>query len=60
LIDMRVRLTALFGRGALRERADEEVEFHLSMVERRMVESGVAPEIAQCRLLKRHFCIEMF
>src|SRR5438270_187999 len=46
-IDMRVRLAAVFTRRAVRERADEEVQFHLSMLERRMTESGMPPEIAR-------------
>src|SRR5262245_12730742 len=47
LIDVRVRLAALFTRYALRERADEEVQFHLSMIEQRLIESGMSPEIAR-------------
>jgi len=47
LIDVRVRLAALFTRRALRERADEEVQFHLSMIEQSMIESGIPPEIAR-------------
>src|SRR5262249_8873357 len=49
LIDVRVRLAALFGRRALYERADEEVQFHLSMIEQRMIESGKPPEIARAQ-----------
>jgi putative ABC transport system permease protein len=48
-IDVRVRLTAVFGRGALLERADEEVQFHLSMLQERMIESGLPPEVARTR-----------
>lgn len=47
LIDVRVRLAALFTRRAIHQRADEEAQFHLSMIEQRMIESGVPPEIAQ-------------
>ncbi|MCC7340861.1 MAG: ABC transporter permease, partial [Bryobacterales bacterium] len=47
LIDVRVRLAALLARRAIHERADEEVQFHLSMIEQRMIESGVPPEIAR-------------
>jgi predicted permease len=54
LIDVRVRIVALFTRRALRERTDEEVQFHLSMIERRMIESGIPPEIA-CRQARREF-----
>ena len=49
LIDMRVRLAAVFGRRALYERAGEEVQFHLSMIEQRMIESGTPPEIARAQ-----------
>jgi putative ABC transport system permease protein len=49
LIDVRVRLVAVFARHALRERADEEVQFHLSMIEQRMIESGMAPEVAHAQ-----------
>jgi len=48
-IDVRVQLAAVFGRRALHERADEEVQFHLSMIEERMIESGMPPEIAHAR-----------
>jgi predicted permease len=49
LIDVRVRLAAVFARRALRERADEEVQFHLCTVERRLIESGTPPEIARAQ-----------
>ena len=49
LIDVRVRLAAVFARHALHERADEEVQFHLSMIEERMIESGMPPGIARAR-----------
>jgi putative ABC transport system permease protein len=48
-IDVRVRLAAVFGRRALHERADEEVQFHLSMLEERVIECGMPPEIARAR-----------
>jgi hypothetical protein len=48
-IDVRVRLAALFARRALLERADEELQFHLSMAERRMIESGTPPEMARAQ-----------
>lgn len=48
-IDIRVRLAALFTRREIHERASEEVQFHLSMIERRMIESGMPPEIAQAQ-----------
>src|SRR5581483_2860590 len=47
LIDVRVRLVALFSRRALRERAREEVQFHLSALEQRLIRSGVPPDIAR-------------
>lgn len=47
LIDVRVRLVALFTRGTLHARADEEVQFHLAMMEQRRIESGIPPEIAR-------------
>ncbi|MGC4051729.1 MAG: ADOP family duplicated permease [Paludibaculum sp.] len=46
LIDTRVRLAALLGRRSLRRRAEEEMQFHLAMMEQRLVESGMAPELA--------------
>ena len=48
-IDVRVRLAAVFRRHALRARADEEVQFHLSMLEQRLMESGIPPELARAR-----------
>ena len=53
LIDARVRFAAVFARGALQERADEEVQFHLSMIERRMIESGMPPELARVQARRR-------
>jgi putative ABC transport system permease protein len=49
LIDVRVRLAAVFARHVLHERADEEVQFHLSMIEQRMIESGMTPEVAHAQ-----------
>jgi len=49
LIDVRVRLAAVFARHSLHERVDEEVQFHLSMIEQRMIESGMAPEVARAQ-----------
>src|ERR1044071_474566 len=49
LIDMRVRLAAVLGRRALYQRAHEEVQFHLAMIEQRMIESGMPPEIARAQ-----------
>jgi hypothetical protein len=49
LIDVRVRLAALFARRNLNERADEELQFHLASLEQRMVESGVARDVARAR-----------
>lgn len=43
LIDVRVRLLALFGRHAIQARAEEEAQFHLAMLEERLMESGVPP-----------------
>ena len=39
-IDMRTRLAALFRRREIYRRTDEELEFHLAMLEQRMMESG--------------------
>ena len=46
-IDARVRFAALFSRGRIRSRADEELQFHLSMLEQRHMESGLAPTEAR-------------
>jgi putative ABC transport system permease protein len=48
-IDVRVRLAALFGRRRLFARADEEMQFHLMMLERRLIEAGVPPAEARSR-----------
>ncbi len=50
-IDLRVRLTALFSRGRLHARANEELECHLLELEERKIESGVPP--AEARLQAR-------
>jgi predicted permease len=46
-IDVRARLVALFRRRELYGRADEELQFHLAMLEQRMMESGMSPEDAR-------------
>ncbi|HVQ15459.1 MAG TPA: ABC transporter permease, partial [Vicinamibacterales bacterium] len=46
-IDVRARLGALFGRRRLQSRADEELQFHLTMLEQRLVDSGVHPTEAR-------------
>jgi predicted permease len=48
-IDARVRLGALIGRDYLRSRAEEELQFHLAMLEQRHIESGMAPAEARAR-----------
>jgi predicted permease len=40
-IDLRVRLAALFNRRHLRSRAEEEIQFHLAMLEQHKIESGL-------------------
>src|ERR1051326_2454270 len=42
LIDVRVRLAALFARRHIRSRVEEELQFHLAMLERRKIECGFA------------------
>jgi putative ABC transport system permease protein len=42
-IDIRARLAALFRRKEIYRRADEELEFHLAMMEQRMIEAGMPP-----------------
>ena len=46
-LDVRARLAALFRRKEIYQRADEELEFHLAMMEQRMIESGVSPNDAR-------------
>jgi predicted permease len=48
-IEVRVRLAALFARRRLYRRADEELQFHLSMRQQRLIESGVPPREARWR-----------
>jgi predicted permease len=43
LIEMRVRLAALFSRPQLYARANEELQSHLAMREQQLIESGVSP-----------------
>jgi predicted permease len=50
-IDVRVRLVALFARRSIRLRAQEELQFHLAMLEQRKIESAMAP--AEARTLAR-------
>jgi predicted permease len=50
-IDVRVRLVALFARRSIRLRAQEELQFHLAMLEQRKIESTAAP--AEARSLAR-------
>src|SRR4051794_17757136 len=53
LIALRVRLMALFGRRALHQRADEEMRFHLAMMEDRMVEAGIPPDVAAASVRRK-------
>ena len=46
-LDIRARLAALFRRKEIYQRADEELQFHLAMIEQRMIESGVSPNDAR-------------
>ena len=46
-IDMRARLAALFRRREIYHRAEEELQFHLAMLEQRMIESGMSPDDAR-------------
>src|SRR5689334_10645724 len=48
-VDVRARLAALFGRRSLYARADEELQFHLAMLEERIIESGVPPAEAHAQ-----------
>jgi hypothetical protein len=50
-IDFRARIAALFGRRTLLDRADEELQFHLAMLEQRLIDSGRSP--AEARALAR-------
>ena len=46
-IDLRTGLAVLFNRRRLYERAEEELQFHLTMREKRLVESGMSPAEAR-------------
>jgi hypothetical protein len=46
-LDIRTRLAALFRRKEIYQRADEELQFHLAMMEQRMIESGMSPTDAR-------------
>src|SRR5689334_10080627 len=48
-IDIRARLAALFRRREMYRRTDEELEFHLAMLEQRMIDSGMPPTEARVR-----------
>ena len=53
-IDLRVRISALFGRRALNARAREEMEFHLTMREQQLMDLGVPADEAR-RRARREF-----
>jgi predicted permease len=48
-IDLRARAAALFGRGRLYTRTDEELQFHLDSLQHRLIGSGVPPDEARAR-----------
>ena len=48
-MDARVRLAALFGRRLIHSRAEEELRFHLAMLEQRNIERGLAPAEARAQ-----------
>ena len=48
-IDVRTRFAALFSRRGLHARTDEELQFHLEMLEQRLIESGVPPAAAHAQ-----------
>lgn len=50
-LDIRARLASLFRRKEIYQRADEELEFHLAMLEQRIIASGVSPD--EARILAR-------
>jgi predicted permease len=52
LIDLRIRARGLLGRDALRDRVDEEMQFHLEMRIARLVEAGLTPAQARARARK--------
>jgi predicted permease len=53
-IDLRVRVSALFGRRVLNNRAREEMEFHLTMREQQLMDRGVPADEAR-RKARREF-----
>jgi predicted permease len=48
-VDLRVRWVALFGRRQLQARAEEEVQFHLAMLEQRLIDAGATAADARER-----------
>jgi hypothetical protein len=48
-IDARVRLAALFAKRLIRSRAEEELQFHLAMLEQRNIERGMVPTEARAQ-----------
>jgi predicted permease len=46
LSDLRVRVRSLTGRNALRDRVDEELQFHVEMRTQQLIEAGRTPEQA--------------
>lgn len=46
-IDLRIRVRAVFGRGALNVRAREEMEFHLTMREEQLIARGISADEAR-------------
>ena len=48
-IDIRARLAALFGRRRLYARTDEELQFHLMLLQQRLIDSGVPAAEARAR-----------
>src|SRR5215471_8723874 len=48
-IEARIRFAALFGRSHIRSRAEEELQFHLAMLEQRHIERGLAPGEARAQ-----------
>ena len=48
-INARIQLVALFGRRRLYARADEELQFHLSMRTKSMIQAGISPVEARAR-----------
>jgi predicted permease len=52
-IDARVRLAALLARRLIRSRAEEELQFHLAMLEQRNIECGLVPTEARAEARRR-------